>query len=135
MTVRKLYTAPVQFTPQFKLMMLGNHKPVIRGSDYGIWRRTFKPEERDPALLDKLKAEAPHILAWLGEGCLDWQRRGLADVPATIKQATGEYQEEQDLMGRWLAECCKSFTKQRNVINRCLLQLQELVPRQRLAPG
>jgi P4 family phage/plasmid primase-like protien len=33
MTVRKLYAAPVQFTPQFKLMMLGNHKPVIRGSD------------------------------------------------------------------------------------------------------
>jgi phage/plasmid-associated DNA primase len=70
------------------------------------FRRTFKAEERDPALLDKLKAEAPHILAWLTGGCLDWQRRGLADVPATIKQATGEYQEEQDLMGRWLAECC-----------------------------
>lgn len=115
MTVRKLYAAPVQFTPQFKLMMLGNHKPVIRGNDYGIWRRvrlipfkrTFKPEERDPALLDKLKAEAPHILAWMVEGCMDWQRRGLADVPATIQQATGEYQEEQDLIGRWLAECCK----------------------------
>jgi len=115
MPARKLYMAPVQFTPQFKLMMLGNHKPVIRGNDYGIWRRvrlipfkrTFKPEERDPALLDKLKAEAAHILAWMVEGCLDWQRRGLADVPATIQQATGEYQEEQDLIGRWLAECCR----------------------------
>ncbi|QSB00580.1 hypothetical protein JWZ98_18230 [Methylomonas sp. EFPC1] len=115
MTVRKLYTAPVQFTPQFKLMMLGNHKPVIKGNDYGIWRRvrlipfkrTFKPEERDPALLDKLRAEAPHILAWMVEGCIDWQRRGLADIPATIKQATGDYQEEQDLIGRWLAECCR----------------------------
>lgn len=115
MTVRKLYTAPVQFTPQFKLMMLGNHKPVIKGNDYGIWRRvrlipfkrTFKSEERDPALLDKLRAEAPHILAWMVEGCIDWQRRGLADVPAIIKQATGDYQEEQDLIGRWLAECCR----------------------------
>lgn len=115
MTVRKLYGAPVQFTPQFKLMMLGNHKPIIKGNDYGIWRRvrlipfkrTFKPEERDPALLDKLKAESAHILAWMVEGCLDWQRRGLADVPATIQQATGEYQEEQDLIGRWLSECCK----------------------------
>jgi P4 family phage/plasmid primase-like protien len=114
MTVRKLYAAPVQFTPQFKLMMLGNHKPIIKGNDYGIWRRvrlipfkrTFKPEERDPALLDKLKAESAHILAWMVEGCLDWQRRGLADVPATIRQATGEYQEEQDLIGRWVSECC-----------------------------
>jgi putative DNA primase/helicase len=28
-------------------------------------------------------------------------------VPTTIQRATGEYQEEQDLIGRWLAECCK----------------------------
>ncbi len=115
MTVRKLYAAPIQFTPQFKLMMLGNHKPIIKGNDYGIWRRvrlvpfkrTFTPEQRDPALLDKLRAEAPHILAWMVEGCLEWQRRGLADVPTTIKQATGDYQDEQDLVGRWLAECCR----------------------------
>lgn len=114
MSVRKLYAAPIQFTPQFKLMMLGNHKPVIRGNDYGIWRRvrlipfrrTFKPEERDPDLLNKLKAEAPHILAWMVEGCLDWRRRGLRDIPETIHQATGQYQEEQDLFGRWLSECC-----------------------------
>jgi P4 family phage/plasmid primase-like protien len=114
MTVRKLHANPVQFTPQFKLMMLGNHKPIIKGNDYGIWRRvrlvpfkiTFKPEERDPALLDKLKAEAPHILAWMVQGCIDWQQRGLRDIPATIKQATGDYQIEQDLVGRWLAECC-----------------------------
>ncbi|MDP1664580.1 MAG: phage/plasmid primase, P4 family [Methylobacter sp.] len=114
MTVRKLYTAPVQFTPQFKLMMLGNHKPIIKGNDHGIWRRvrlipfrrTFKPEERDAALSDKLKAEAPHILAWMVEGCIDWQKRGLKDTPLTIQQATGNYQEEQDLIGNWLSECC-----------------------------
>lgn len=84
MTVRKLYTAPVQFTPQFKLMMLGNHKPIIKGNDHGIWRRvrllpfrrTFKPEERDAGLSEKLKVEAPHILAWMVEGCIDWQQRG-----------------------------------------------------------
>lgn len=115
MTVRKLYTAPVQFTPQFKLMMLGNHKPIIKGNDHGIWRRvrlipfrrTFKPEERDAALSDKLKAEAPHILAWMVEGCIDWQKRGLKDTPVTIQQATDSYQEEQDLIGSWLSECCK----------------------------
>jgi P4 family phage/plasmid primase-like protien len=114
MTVRKLYKDPVQFTPQFKLIMLGNHKPVIRGNDYGIWRRVrlvpfrrmFTLEERDPALLDKLKAEASHILAWMVEGCLDWQERGLKDTPVTIQQATGEYQADQDLTGKWLAECC-----------------------------
>jgi len=114
MTVRKLYGDPIQFTPQFKLLMLGNHKPTIRGNDYGIWRRvrlipflrTFEPEERDPALLDKLKAEAPHILAWMVEGCIEWQLRGLSDLPTTIKNATGDYRDEQDYIGCWLAECC-----------------------------
>ncbi len=114
MSVRKLYSGPVEFTPQFKLMMLGNHKPVIKGTDDGIWRRVrlipfkriFRPEERDPALLDKLKAEAPHILAWMVEGCLEWQQRKLIDIPTTIAQATNEYQSEQDLIGRWLFECC-----------------------------
>jgi P4 family phage/plasmid primase-like protien len=115
MTVRKLYAAPIEFTPQFKLMMLGNHKPIIKGNDHGIWRRvrlipfsrTFKPSERDASLADKLKAEAPHILAWMVEGCIDWQKRGLIDTPKTIKDATGNYQEEQDLIGNWLTECCE----------------------------
>ncbi|WP_432745472.1 phage/plasmid primase, P4 family [Methylobacter sp. G7] len=114
MTARKLHCDPFQFTPQFKLMMLGNHKPIIKGNDHGIWRRvrlipfkrTFKPEERDAGLSDKLKAEAPHILAWMVEGCLDWQQRGLKDTPKTIEQATGTYQVEQDLIGNWLSECC-----------------------------
>jgi phage/plasmid-associated DNA primase len=42
------------------------------------FRKTFSAEERDPHLLEKLKAEAPHIMAWMVEGCLEWQRRGLA---------------------------------------------------------
>ncbi|MBL1263630.1 phage/plasmid primase, P4 family [Methylomicrobium sp. RS1] len=114
-SVRKLYTSPVQFTPQFKLMILGNHKPIIKGNDVGIWRRLrlipfrriFKDKERDPNLLEKLKAEASHILAWMVEGCLEWQQHGLAEVPAVIRNATADYQEEQDLIGRWLAECCR----------------------------
>lgn len=113
MAVRPLYSAPVQFTPGFKLVMVGNHKPVVKGHDHGIWRRvrlvpfnrTFGPDERDPHLLDKLKAEAPHVLAWMVAGCLEWQRRGLADTPAVICQATDAYQVDQDLTGRWLDEC------------------------------
>ena len=113
MAVRQLYAAPVQFTPGFKLLMAGNHKPIVRGNDNGIWRRvrlvpfrrTFAPNERDPHLLAKLKAEAPHILAWMVQGCIDWQRKGLADTPASIRDATDAYQVDQDLTGRWLSEC------------------------------
>jgi len=110
MSVRKLYSQPVQFTPCFKLVMAGNHKPIVRGTDYGIWRRVrlvpfnrkFSEAERDPRLSDKLKAEAPHILAWMLAGCIAWQRRGLADIPEAVRQATADYQDDQDLVGRWI---------------------------------
>jgi P4 family phage/plasmid primase-like protien len=113
MAVRALYAAPIQFTPNFKLLMAGNHKPIVRGNDNGIWRRirlvpfnrTFSPVERDPLLLAKLKAEAPHILAWMVAGCIEWQHQGLADTPDTIGSATEEYREDQDITGRWLEEC------------------------------
>ena len=114
-TARQLYAQPVQFQPAFKLLMLGNHRPIIRGNDYGIWRRvrlvpftrTFSEQERDPHLLDKLKAEAPHILAWMVDGCMEWQRRGLADVPSVVVSQTADYREEQDIIGQWLGECAK----------------------------
>lgn len=111
-SARPLYGKPFNFKPQFKLLMLGNHRPVVRGTDHGIWRRirlvpfrrTFEPDERDPHLLDKLKAEAPHTLAWMIEGCLTWQRRGLADTPKVIAAETANYQLEQDVIGQWLEE-------------------------------
>lgn len=110
---RKLYCEPVQFTPAFKLLMLGNHRPIIRGTDHGIWRRvrlvpftrTFTEQERDSRLPDTLKDEAPHILAWMVAGCLEWQRRGLADVPAVVKTQTADYRTEQDVIGQWLNDC------------------------------
>ena len=115
MSVRQLYARQMQFSPQFKLLVLGNHRPIIRGTDNGIWRRvllvpfgkTFSEDERDPELLEKLKVETPDILAWMVEGCLEWQRYGLANLPKTIQQATTEYRAEQDIIGHWLSECCE----------------------------
>lgn len=114
-SVRQLYAPPVDFKPQFKLLVLGNHKPVVRGADYGIWSRirlvpftrVFTEQERDPMLPAKLRAEAPHILAWMVQGCLEWQRRGLSDVPAAVAAATADYRAEMDIVGRWLEEKCE----------------------------
>jgi putative DNA primase/helicase len=55
---------------------------------------------------EKLLAEAEGILAWLVEGCLDWERNGLI-VPAEVEVATGEYRAESDVVGRFLAECTR----------------------------
>ena len=39
------------------------------------------------------------------DGCLDWQRNGLAR-PQIVTETTEEYFEGQDHFGRWLVECC-----------------------------
>jgi putative DNA primase/helicase len=101
------------YKPQFKLMVAGNHKPSLRHVDEAIRRRlhlipftvTIPPERRDKTLPDKLLAEAGGILGWAVEGCLEWQRTGLKP-PARVLEATEEYFETQDVLGRWIEECC-----------------------------
>lgn len=100
-----------EFTPAFKLVMVGNHRPVLRNPDDAMQRRlhllplTFRPETPDPGLPERLKAERPGILAWALEGCLAWQRQGLGK-PAVVASATAEYFAEQNLVAQWLAERC-----------------------------
>jgi len=66
---------------------------------------TIPPEERDPDLTGKLRLEWPGILAWMIDGCLQWQDRGL-DPPKAVTDATAAYLEAEDAMGAWLQECC-----------------------------
>lgn len=99
------------FKPSHKLWMCVNHKPRIRGTDHGIWRRirlvpfttTIPDDAQDKHLAARLKREAPGILAWAVRGCLDWQRHGLG-IPTAVAQATDAYRLEQDLVGQYLAE-------------------------------
>jgi putative DNA primase/helicase len=104
-----------EFVPVFKLVMVGNHRPVIRNPDDAMRRRlhllplTFKPEHPDHGLADALKAELPGILAWAIQGGLVWQRDGLG-MPAIVRDATAEYFAEQNLLTQWLAERCKVET-------------------------
>jgi putative DNA primase/helicase len=100
------------FAPQFKLVIVGNHKPSLRGVDEAIRRRlhlvpftvTIPSEERDPQLSEKLKAEWPVILAWMIEGCLEWQEKGLAP-PARVVDATATYLAGEDSFEQWRDEC------------------------------
>ena len=82
-----------EYWPTFKLVFVGNHKPVLRNVDDAARRRfniipfTHKPENPDKELKDKLRAEYPAILRWMIDGCLDWQKNGLVR-PAVVKEAT-----------------------------------------------
>ena len=101
-----------EFDPAFKLVIVGNHKPILRNVDDAAKRRfniipfTHEPEERDLQLEEKLRAEFPAILRWMIEGCLDWQRNGLIR-PKVVTDATAEYFSSQDMFGQWLEECCE----------------------------
>lgn len=102
-----------EFTPQFKLVIAGNHRPRLRSVDEAIRRRfnlvpfvvTIPPAERDPRLGEKLKAEWPGILTWAIAGHMDWRQQGL-NPPAAVRNATAAYFEAQDAMSVWLDECC-----------------------------
>ena len=113
MTARFLYGEYFNFTPTFKIFMATNHKPVIKGTDHGIWRRiklipfttTIPEEKQDKSLEVKLKQEASGILNWLLEGTARWRREGLK-APAIILNATDEYRGEMDVIGNFLKERC-----------------------------
>jgi putative DNA primase/helicase len=112
-TARFLFREFFEFRPTFKLWLAANHKPTVRGTDHGIWRRirlvpftvTIPKNERDPQLLEKLRKELPGILAWAVRGAVEWRERGLA-APSAVQAATDSYQSEMDTFGGFVADCC-----------------------------
>lgn len=99
------------FVPQFKLMIIGNHKPRIKNVDDAIRRRFHliafenKPAVINPHLEEELIQEHGAILGWMIEGCLTWQKERLR-APASVKKATEEYFLSQDIIGQWIEDCC-----------------------------
>lgn len=118
-TARYLYGREFEFRPEFKLIMATNHKPRIRGTDPGIWRRIrlvpftqrIPDERQDLQMPDKLRAELPGILNWAIAGLRQWmqassggKRRGLPRCQA-VDTATDEYRGEQDRLKSFLEDC------------------------------
>lgn len=108
------------FRPQHLLMLLTNHKPRAGADDGALWARMLlidfplsfvdhptAPNERliDRTLEERLLEEAPGILAWLVNGCLQWQKQGLKP-PQKVLAATAEYRRAEDDLAEWLEECC-----------------------------
>jgi putative DNA primase/helicase len=113
MTARFLYGEFFNFAPTFKIFMATNHKPVIKGTDHGIWRRiklipfTMRiPEEKQDKHLElKLREEASGILNWLLEGIANWKRERLK-TPKAVLFAIDEYRGEMDVIGNFIKEKC-----------------------------
>ena len=112
-TGRGMYSDPITWSPTHKLIGTGNHRPVITGTDEGIWRRlhllhfaqTIPEHERDPHLLSRLDDERPGILNWALDGLRDLNRRGGLCPPASVRAAVQEYRDDCDVFGQWLESC------------------------------
>jgi len=100
-----------EFAPTHHVWLATNHRPTIRGTDPGIWRRirlipfavSIPPERQDRQLAERLRDERPGILRWLVDGCLAWQRSGLAE-PDEVVGATAGYRDDQDTFAAFLDE-------------------------------
>ena len=113
-TARFLYAEEFEYTPKFKIWVSTNHKPIIGGTDDGIWRRLVLipfdvqiPEEKvDKDLKYKLLREAPAILNWMAEGAYMWMREGL-ELPEKLKASSKAYRTEMDVIEQFIEDECK----------------------------
>jgi putative DNA primase/helicase len=112
--VRRLHQDFFELTPQFKIVLSGNHKPIIKDDSDGIWRRVhlvpwdiqIPEEDVDKTLKAKLLAkERDGIFTWMVAGALDYLQGGL-QVPDGVRAATAEYREESDPIGAFLRHGC-----------------------------
>jgi putative DNA primase/helicase len=111
-TCRFLYGEEFEYTPEFKIWVATNHKPIIRGTDVGIWRRiklipfevNIPKEKVDKNLKWKLRKEFPQILRWAVDGCIKWQNEGITE-PECVQNAVKEYKVEMDLLASFIEEC------------------------------
>lgn len=99
------------YRPTCKLILTGNHRPRIRGTDHAMWRRVLlvpwpvTVTNPDKDLRRRLREEASGILRWIVEGGLAWQREGLRS-PEVVRAAVDEYREAEDHVGRFIADRC-----------------------------
>jgi putative DNA primase/helicase len=113
-TARPLYAAPFDFIPSHKTFLTTNHRPVVRGSDQGIWRRihllpfdqiipehAVEPDFRGRRLVP----ETAGILNWMLVGLAAYLKDGL-NPPRAVVEATEAYRDDMDVIGDWLDERC-----------------------------
>lgn len=113
------YANEFSFTPKFKIWMSTNNKPIIRGTDFGIWRRifpfpfihTFTEEEKDKELPEKLQAESDKILGWCIKGFQIYNELKTIKKPKCLEDEVKEYQADMDYVARFLSyECVENPT-------------------------
>lgn len=112
-------TTELSFAPHWQLIAECNDLPRPPGDDRGFKRR-FKlypwivqfgvtpgvPDEAIDVVKRRLLGEAPGILNWMIEGCLEWLETRVIPKSAMASRAVGSYWETVSPLGDWLETCC-----------------------------
>jgi putative DNA primase/helicase len=113
-SARDLYKGFFDFDPSHKTFLTTNHKPIVRGTDIGIWRRihllpfivTIPPEKVEKDFRERrLMPELGGILNWALEGLKAYLKEGLKPPPAVL-DATEEYRQDMDVVEQWIDDRC-----------------------------
>lgn len=106
----------VEIEASWVIYMATNHKPVIKGTDDGIWRRMFlllfnrnfdtDPHiKKDKSLKEKLLSEFDGILAACVRYGIEYQKNGLFTPPQVVA-ARASYRSEMDFLSEWIELQC-----------------------------
>jgi len=115
-TARALHSSSIEFTPNFKIWIAGNHKPKLNNFDIGIRRRfhiipfnyRFRQDEIRPQseILNEFEAEDSGILSWCIKGAERWYRRGKLSIPIEVEEETQKYFKESNIIEQFLDDLC-----------------------------
>lgn len=108
------YGNEFSFRPKFKIWMSTNNRPIIRGTDFGIWRRlipfefknSFTGDKKDKDLPKKLREEAPKILGWCIKGCLKYLEKNDLALTKMQRDWLQEYKTQMDVLTQFIMKEC-----------------------------
>jgi P4 family phage/plasmid primase-like protien len=116
---RSLFKEPIEFVPQFKMLLLCNHLPVVPSDDGGTWRRirvveftsrfVDNPVDEnefpiDTELSNKLEQWKAHFMSMMIEYYKLYKAEGITE-PEEVTACTREYKRQNDHIADYIHNC------------------------------
>jgi putative DNA primase/helicase len=114
-TARHMYGKSFEFTPQFKMLFIGNNKPALTSTDFAVERRLrlipfewrVPEDQKDELFLDKLVAEAPYILNRMIKAAKWVLENKKIPVPGTVAAASKSYLRSENVCQMFVEDRCE----------------------------
>jgi P4 family phage/plasmid primase-like protien len=112
--VDRKYRDPIQFVPRCKIAWAMNELPRVGNNDDGIFRRVhilelpeIPEKQRDPRVKKEVYKSGAAILNWALDGLERLKERGYFLVPDTVRRATEDFRQTNDVPAMFIAEACE----------------------------